>query len=85
MHSFLNVLLAVPAVLAVATIDRRQTADTIPGSWIARLENGGVLSTVLSGLRTSAGPVQAKHEYNIGSFKVCAFTNCLGAQEADYV
>ncbi|KAI5366427.1 Putative peptidase S8/S53 domain, peptidase S8, subtilisin, His-active [Septoria linicola] len=73
MHSFLNVLLAVPAVLAVATIDRRQTADTIPGSWIARLENGGVLSTVLSGLRTSAGPVQAKHQYNIGSFKAFAF------------
>ena len=69
MQSFLNILLALPAVLAVATIDRRQTADTIPGSWIARLEDGGVLSTVLSGLRTTAS-IEPKHEYNIGNFKV---------------
>ncbi|KAM3419909.1 hypothetical protein BST61_g3229 [Cercospora zeina] len=72
MHSLFSILLAVPAVLGVATIDRRQDADTIPGSWIARLEDGGVLSNVLGALRTTA-QVEPKHEYSIGSFKGFAF------------
>jgi hypothetical protein len=58
--------------LAIATIDKRQTANTIPGSWIAILEKDGDLATVLSTLRT-ATPVTPKHEYSIGNFKGFAF------------
>ncbi|USW57295.1 Putative peptidase S8 propeptide/proteinase inhibitor I9 superfamily [Septoria linicola] len=71
MQSFLNLLLALPAVLAVATVDKRQSAETVPGSWIARLDNGGALSTVLTALQATG--IQAKHRYSIGSFQGFAF------------
>lgn len=72
MRSFLNVLLALPGALAVATVDRRQTADTIPGSWIVSLESGSSLASVLGNLRTTT-PIQSKHQYSVGNFKGFAF------------
>lgn len=71
MRSFINLLLTAPAVLAAATIDRRQTAETVSGSWIARLEDDSLLAPVLGAV--SALGVNAKHNYNFGSFRGFAF------------
>jgi subtilisin family serine protease len=71
MRSFLNLLLAAPAILAAATVDRRQTAESVPGSWIARIEDGSLLAPILSAV--SALGVEAKHEYSFGSFRGFAF------------
>lgn len=72
MQSFLSLLLGLPAVLAIATVNKRQSAETVPGSWIARVDDSGLLPTVLTALRTTAG-IEAKHTYSIGSFKGFAF------------
>ncbi|GIZ42790.1 hypothetical protein CKM354_000604500 [Cercospora kikuchii] len=72
MRSFLNILLALPAVLGAATVDKRQTAETVSGSWIARLEDNSALSTVLSTLRLTTNIVP-KHQYNFGTFRGFAF------------
>ncbi|KJX93291.1 hypothetical protein TI39_contig4340g00001 [Zymoseptoria brevis] len=72
MQSFFNLLLAVLAVLAAATIDRRQTAETVADSWIVRVDDDSALSAVLAAVRTASG-AEAKHSYSIGSFKGFAF------------
>lgn len=72
MHSILNLLLALPAVLAVATIDKRQTKHTIPGAWIVRLNDDAPLSTAVSSVMRASG-ITPKHQYNISSFKGFAF------------
>ena len=72
MQTFFNLLLTVPAVLAAATVDKRQTANSVAGSWIARVDDNSPLSTVLSAVRLATG-AQAKHQYSIGSFRGFAF------------
>ena len=57
-----------PAVLARPHIDRRQTAQTIPGKWIARIEDNEVLDTVLSTVFDAAG-VQSTGTYSVGNVK----------------
>lgn len=71
MQPFLSLLLAVPVVLSAATIDRRQTAGTVSGSWIARVEDGSLLVPVLTAVRTLG--ITTKDEYNIGNFRGFAF------------
>lgn len=71
MRSILAIL-ALPFFAFASKIDRRQTADTIPGSWIAEINEDSSLSTVLSSLRTRAG-IEPKHQYHIGSYKGFSF------------
>ncbi|KAK4499078.1 hypothetical protein PRZ48_009590 [Zasmidium cellare] len=72
MRSFFNFLLAVPAVLAAPQINRRQDENTVPGKWIVQINEDSPLATVLSTVQTLAG-VQAKHKYEIGTFKGFSF------------
>lgn len=72
MRSFYNILLAVPAVLAAPQINRRQDANTVPGKWIVQINEDSALAPVLSTVQTLAG-IQAKHKYEIGSFKGFSF------------
>ncbi|KAF2207274.1 hypothetical protein CERZMDRAFT_71659 [Cercospora zeae-maydis SCOH1-5] len=72
MQSFLNILLALPAVLGAATVDRRQSAETVAGSWIARLEDSSSLATVLNALSLTTNIVPTQ-QYNFGTFRGFAF------------
>jgi hypothetical protein len=64
---------AVPTALVSSRICAASPADRIPGSWILRVSNSGVLSDVISQVIAAAGVgATAKHTYNFGSFK--AFT-----------
>lgn len=72
MKSILALLLALPAVFAEPSINRRQTAETIPGKWIAELNEDSPLATVLTTIQTLAG-ISPKHKYEIGSFKGFSF------------
>ncbi|KAF2682622.1 subtilisin-like protease [Lentithecium fluviatile CBS 122367] len=70
MPSYKNLLLALsavlPAVLAVPQINRVQTANTISGKWIARIEDDGILDDVLSAVLELAG-IEVNNKYTIGS------------------
>ncbi|KXS97164.1 hypothetical protein AC578_3068 [Pseudocercospora eumusae] len=77
MHSLRNILAVsavLPAALAQFTtkINRAQTAHTISGSWIARVESNELLDTVLSTVLESAG-VESKANYTIGGVKGFSF------------
>lgn len=72
MKSVLSLLLALPAVFAEPTINRRQTAETIPNRWIAQINENSPLATVLTTIQTLTG-VSPKRRYEIGSFKGFAF------------
>ena len=77
MHSIRNILAlsaVLPAALAQFTtkINRAQTAHTISGSWIARVESNELLDTVLSTVLESAG-VESKANYTIGGVKGFSF------------
>lgn len=72
MKSFLSILLALPAVLAASKINRRQTANSIPGKWIAQVNEDSPLASVLTHVQTLAG-TRANHKYEIGSFKGFSF------------
>ncbi|KAI5356542.1 putative peptidase S8/S53 domain, peptidase S8, subtilisin, His-active [Septoria linicola] len=69
MPSLKTLFLTLPAaVLAIPHISRRQTAQTIPGKWIARIEDNEVLSTVLSTVLDTTG-VQSIGNYSVGNVK----------------
>jgi hypothetical protein len=69
MRSFINVLAAVPAILAAPVmLDARQSAATIADSWIIRLNNDAVLADALGPITEALG-VQPTHTYEIGNFK----------------
>jgi subtilisin family serine protease len=72
MSSIKNLLFALsvvlPAVLAVPQINRIQTADSIEGQWIARLEDNELLDDVLEIFANLAG-IQAKSSYKVGNVK----------------
>lgn len=76
MHSSTSLLLGVAAVLqavsAVPTIIRTQSEATIPGSWIARIQDDELLDSVLSTVLDTAG-VESKSNYTIGSVKGFSF------------
>jgi hypothetical protein len=70
MRSFINLLLAVPAALAAPVLLETRQADSILGSWIVRVNEGSVLSEVVSQVTSAAGSgASAKHMYDFGSFK----------------
>ncbi|KAF2870474.1 subtilisin-like protease [Massariosphaeria phaeospora] len=56
------------AVLAVPQIDRVQTANTIPGRWIARIEDNELLDAVLSTVLEVAG-IEPHSRYSVGKVK----------------
>jgi subtilisin family serine protease len=70
--SIKNVLFALsavlPAVFAVPQINRIQTADSIEGQWIARIEDSELLDDVLSIFADIAG-IKAKSSYKVGNVK----------------
>ncbi|CZT16249.1 related to Cuticle-degrading protease [Ramularia collo-cygni] len=76
MHSSTTFLFGVTAVLqavsAVPTIIRTQSAATIPGSWIARIQDDEALDSVLSTVLDTAG-IESKSNYTIGSVKGFSF------------
>ncbi|EME38356.1 subtilisin-like protein [Dothistroma septosporum NZE10] len=73
MKSFLSLLLALPVVFAEPTINRRQTSETIPGKWIAEVNQDSLLANILTTIETLAG-VSARHKYEIGNFKGFSFS-----------
>lgn len=68
MRSFLNLLAAVPAVLAAPVLLESRQADSIDGSWIVRLRENSVLADVLSQATQALG-VEATHTYDFGGFQ----------------
>jgi subtilisin family serine protease len=71
MKSF-ALLAVLPAVLAGPTINKRQTDNTIPGQWIATLEENAVLPTVLKTVKLLTG-IKPKHQYSqVGGFAFSA-------------
>jgi subtilisin family serine protease len=72
MPSFKTLCLALsavlPAVVAVPQINRVQTANTISGTWIARIEDNELLDSVLSIVLDVAG-IEAKSSYSVGNVK----------------
>lgn len=72
MRSFFNFLLAVPAVLALPSIERNDTARAVAGSWVAELEDNANLDAVLSQIQTVAG-IEAKETFAIDNFKGFSF------------
>lgn len=72
MPSFKNLLCTLPAVLpavlALPQINRRQTAQTIPNKWIARIEDNEILDSVLSTVLDTAG-VESIGNYSVGNVK----------------
>ncbi|SMR53224.1 unnamed protein product [Zymoseptoria tritici ST99CH_1A5] len=74
MQFALNLLLALPAVLAAPSIDRRQEAgiQRIADSWIVELEDGQNLDAVLASVKEATG-VEPEATYTIGKFKGFAF------------
>lgn len=70
MRSFINFLLAVPAVLAAPVVLETRQADRILGSWIVRVNQDSVLSDVISQVTSAAGAgATSKHTYDFGGFK----------------
>lgn len=80
----LTILLAIaPSALAVK-IDRRQTAGTIPGQWIATLKSDAGVADVLSSVHSLISRSEAHasvlsafdttYEYNLEGFKGFAFS-----------
>jgi hypothetical protein len=69
MRATISFLLALPLVLALPTIDRRQEAGVqrIADSWIVELEDDADLAEVLQKVNAETG-VEAKSEYTIGGF-----------------
>lgn len=74
MRATLSFILALPLVLALPTIDRRQEAgiQRIADSWIVELEDDADLAEVLRKVSEETG-VEAKSEYTIGGFQGFAF------------
>lgn len=76
MPSFINTLLAasavLPAALAKPTIIRTQSAETISGKYIARVEDNEFLEAVLSTVLDVAG-VESTYNYTIGGVKGFTF------------
>lgn len=74
MRATLSFILALPLVLALPTIDRRQEAGVqrIADSWIVELEDDADLAKVLKKVSDETG-VEAKSEYKIGGFKGFSF------------
>jgi subtilisin family serine protease len=72
MPSIKNILFGLsavlPAVLAIPQINRVQTANSIEGKWIARLEDSELLDDVMSLFADLAG-IQAKSSYKVGNVK----------------
>lgn len=68
MRSFLNILAAVPAVLAAPVLLSERQTDSIDGSWIVRLNDNAVLADALGPITEALG-VQPTHTYNFGNFK----------------
>jgi len=70
MRSFLNFLLAAPAALAAPVVLETRQSDSILGSWIVRVNQGSVLSDVISQVTAAAGAgASAKHTYDFGDFQ----------------
>ncbi|EUC28686.1 hypothetical protein COCVIDRAFT_93959 [Bipolaris victoriae FI3] len=76
MHSFKTVLALgalLPAFLAQASkIIRTRNEHTIPGSWVARIEENEVLEAVLSTVLEAAG-IESKETYSVGGVKGFTF------------
>ncbi|EUC44969.1 hypothetical protein COCMIDRAFT_96859 [Bipolaris oryzae ATCC 44560] len=76
MHSFKAVLALgalLPAFFAQASkIIRTRNEHTIPGSWVARIEENEVLEAVLSSVLDAAG-IQSKETYSVGGVKGFTF------------
>ncbi|CZT17806.1 related to Cuticle-degrading protease [Ramularia collo-cygni] len=74
MRATLNFILALPLVLALPTIDRRQDAGVqrIADSWIVELEDDADLAATLKKVSEETG-VEAKSKYTIGGFQGFAF------------
>lgn len=74
MRATLSFILALPLVLALPTIDRRQEAGVqrIADSWIVELEDDADLAEVLKKVSSETG-VEAKSEYTIGGFSGFSF------------
>lgn len=70
MPSFKDVLFTLsavlPAVLAVPEINRVQTANSISGQWIARIEDNELLDDVLTAFSQLVG-IEPKSKYSVGS------------------
>lgn len=76
MHSFKTVLALgalLPAFLAQASkIIRTRNEHTIPGSWVARIEENEILEAVLSTVLDAAG-IESKETYSVGGVKGFTF------------
>lgn len=68
MRSFLDFLVALPAVLAAPLLLETRQEDSIAGSWIVRLKENSVLTDVL-GEATQALGQKITHTYDFGSFQ----------------
>ncbi|KAH7558412.1 subtilase [Bipolaris maydis] len=76
MHSFKTVLALgalLPSFLAQASkIIRTRNEHTIPGSWVARIEENEALEAVLSTVLEAAG-IESKETYSVGGVKGFTF------------
>lgn len=73
MPSVLSLLLALlPAALAVPTVNRVQTANTVKGRWIAEFHDDAVLENVMKTVQAVAG-IKTKHEYSADAWKGFSF------------
>ncbi|KAF2166186.1 hypothetical protein M409DRAFT_23375 [Zasmidium cellare ATCC 36951] len=75
LRSFLPATLLLPTLALAAappTIIRTQTASTISGSWIARLDDSSEFNEILASVLSSAG-IESKANYTINHVKGFAF------------
>lgn len=73
MPSILSLLVAVlPATLAIPTVNKVQTADTVQGKWIAEFNDNAAIDAVMRTVKAVAG-IKTKHVYNADSWKGFSF------------
>jgi subtilisin family serine protease len=79
----LTLLLALASSASAVRINRRQTADTVPGQWIATLKSDAAVADVVSSVYALAtrseehasilSDFETTYQYNLASFKGFAF------------
>ncbi|CZT20419.1 related to Cuticle-degrading protease [Ramularia collo-cygni] len=73
MPSVLSLFLALlPVALAVPTVNKVQTANTVQGKWIAELNDNVAIESVMNTIKAVTG-IKTKHEYSTDSWKGFSF------------
>lgn len=73
MPSVLSLLLALlPAALAVPTVNKAQTSNTVEGRWIAEFHDNAAFDAVMKTVKAVAG-IKTKHEYSADAWKGFSF------------